>query len=280
MTPEPTRRKAPGPANSLPRCLCRVGRRLELRLTFLGTRGNTKVASDAHRRHSALLVSYGGARIMIDCGADWLGRLGDISPDAIIVTHAHPDHAFGLKDGAPCPVYATAESWHTLDQMPIGLRELVVAGAPFEIGAVSFEAVTVIHSAIAPAVGYRATVGEASFFYVPDVLQIPASAEVLGGIDLYIGDGARLEHPIVRGKGARPAGHASIREQLSWCAGAKVSRAIFTHCGTPIINSDETSIRAALQALAHPFAIDASLAFDGEEIILGIGRRRTRCRAG
>jgi phosphoribosyl 1,2-cyclic phosphodiesterase len=218
--------------------------------------------------HSSLLVSC-GTRIMIDCGADWLGQLSAISPDAIVITHAHPDHALGLKDGAPCPVYATAETWRALGRMPIDRRECVQPGTTFEIGPAAFEAVAVIHSAIAPAVGYRVTIDRESFFYSPDVLRIPGSIEVLSAVDLYIGDGARLEHPIVRGKGARASGHASIREQLSWCAEAKVRHSIFTHCGTPIINANSVSIGEALKALARPLAIEASFACDGDTISLG-----------
>ena len=64
-------------------------------LTFLGTRGEIKVRSHRHQRHSALLIEHGDARIMIDCGADWLGRLHGIVPTAIVLTHAHADHAGG-----------------------------------------------------------------------------------------------------------------------------------------------------------------------------------------
>ena len=51
---------------------------------------------------------------MVDCGEDWLGRVEAIRPDAIIITHGHPDHAFGLRSGAPCPVYATSETWQNI----------------------------------------------------------------------------------------------------------------------------------------------------------------------
>ena len=56
---------------------------------------------------------------MIDCGADWLGRLPSVAPTAIVLTHAHPDHAAGLVEGAPCPVYATKETFDLLDRYPI-----------------------------------------------------------------------------------------------------------------------------------------------------------------
>ena len=35
---------------------------------------------------------------MIDCGLDWLGKFEKLQPDAIVLTHAHPDHAWGLKN--------------------------------------------------------------------------------------------------------------------------------------------------------------------------------------
>ena len=73
-----------------------------IELTFLGTRGELKIRSRRHRHHSSLLVHHGDTCKMIDCGADWLGRLRAIAPTAILLTHAHPDHAAGLIEGAPC----------------------------------------------------------------------------------------------------------------------------------------------------------------------------------
>jgi Metallo-beta-lactamase superfamily len=81
---------------------------------FLGTRGEIDVRSRCHRRHSSLLIQRNAARVMIDCGADWLDLLDAVSPTAIVLTHAHPDHAAGLARGASCPVFATKETWNLI----------------------------------------------------------------------------------------------------------------------------------------------------------------------
>ena len=46
-----------------------------MKVTFLGTRGYIDAATPRHRMHTAALVEYRGTRVMIDCGATWLGKL-------------------------------------------------------------------------------------------------------------------------------------------------------------------------------------------------------------
>jgi len=90
-----------------------------MKLTFLGTRCEIEARTRRHRMHSSLLVSYRSTRVMIDCGLDWLGKFKRLRPSAIVLTHAHPDHAWGLKNGAPCPVYAPEKIWQTLNPDPL-----------------------------------------------------------------------------------------------------------------------------------------------------------------
>ena len=135
-----------------------------MKLTFLGTRGNIDARSSLHRRHTALLVSYRGRDVMIDCGADWRGRLDRVAPRAVVVTHAHPYHALGLKDGTRSPVHATAEAWEDMDKWPIADRHLVHPRRPVSVERITFEAFPVEHSLHAPAVGYRVSAGRSKTF--------------------------------------------------------------------------------------------------------------------
>lgn len=221
-----------------------------------------------HARHTATLVCAGRRRVLLDCGEDWLGNVTKLRPHAILLTHAHPDHAGGLSQGAPCPVYATSETWAVIDSYPIADRHLVAHREPFEIAGTLYEAFAVDHSIRCPAVGYRITSGRHTLFYVPDVLYIPECAEALKGIGLYIGDGATLRTSLVRKTGNTLVGHTPIRTQLTWCQKEKVPAAVFTHCGKQIVAADQKTIENDVRAMAGERGVNAVIAHDGMEIVL------------
>ena len=237
-------------------------------LTFLGTRGEIALRSRRHYRHSALLVRHGAARIMVDCGADWRGRLGAVAPTAIVLTHAHPDHAAGLAEGAPCSVYATATTLALLARYPIAHRRKVPLGRPVRIGGVSFRAFPVQHSIRAPAVGYRIRIAGRSCFYLPDVAELPDVPTALRGVSVYIGDGATVRRSLVRSKNGALIGHAAIATQLDWCERAGVTRAVFTHCGSAIVRGDARRLDALVRQLGREHGIAGSLACDGDRLSL------------
>jgi phosphoribosyl 1,2-cyclic phosphodiesterase len=200
---------------------------------------------------------------MIDCGADWLKALKSVSPTAIVITHAHSDHAFGLAHGAPCPVYATEETWALLARYPVSDRRIVHPREPFQIGAISFEAFPVDHSLRAPAVGYRVSAADAAFFYVPDLVSIRDRGEALQGVALYVGDGATIKRSMVRRRNHALIGHTPITAQLGWCEREAVDQAIFTHCGSEIVRSDARAIAARVRTLGEEHGVDARVAYDG-----------------
>ena len=239
-----------------------------MKLTFLGTRGEIEIRSRWHRRHSALLVEQDGARIMIDCGADWLHRVRAIAPTAIVLTHAHDDHAAGLAKGAPCPVYATVATWRVLHRLPILDRRIMPLRTAVRIGSVRLSAFPVMHSLRAPAVGYRVSSQQRCFFYLPDVAVLPNPARALRRIDLYIGDGATLKRSMIRRRGSAVVGHAPIIRQLGWCAKAHVRRVVFTHCGSPIVRTKARVIDSLVGRLGREHGISARIACDGDRLAL------------
>ena len=239
-----------------------------MRLRFLGTRGEIEARTRRHYRHSALLVGHRGREVMIDCGLDWRGALGRLRPAAIVLTHAHSDHAAGLRDGASCPVYATDETWRAIERYPIAERAVVVPRRPLLVRGISFEAFPLEHSLRAPAVGYRVAAGRTAIFYAPDVVAVVGEDDALAGVDLYVGDGAAVTRSIVRRRNGQPIGHASIRTQLEWCARTGVRRAVFTHCGSEIVKGDARTTNARVRALGRERGVEARIAYDGLELAL------------
>jgi phosphoribosyl 1,2-cyclic phosphodiesterase len=238
-----------------------------VKLRFLGTRGEIEARSRRHCRHSVLLVSHRGGALLVDCGRDWLGRLPRVDAQALLLTHAHPDHASGLRGGCPWPVYAGEETWTALARYPLAERRVVRPRRPERIAGMTVEAFRLEHSLRAPAVGYRIAGGRRVIFYAPDVVAVEQQADALAGLDLYVGDGAAIVRSIIRHRDRTRIGHASIRIQLDWCAQEGVARAVFTHCGSEIVR-DRRRAAARVEALGAERGLRASIASDGLQIRL------------
>ena len=239
-----------------------------MQLTFLGTRGEIDMRTRRHRMHTSLMVSYRGSNVMIDCGLDWHGKLKRVSPSAIVLTHAHPDHACGLKQGAPCPVYAPEKTWQELSHYPIKNRHVIKERTPTKIYEITFEAFSVEHSILSPAVGYRVSGGRARIFYAPDLIFIHERSAALKDVQLYIGDGATITRSFIRKRGKALIGHSPVRTQLTWCQKEGVPRTIITHCGSEIVTGDERDITAKICAMAAERLVDVCIAYDGMEVKL------------
>jgi phosphoribosyl 1,2-cyclic phosphodiesterase len=240
-----------------------------MQLSFPGTRGNIEASSPHHARHSAMRIVSGDQRLWIDCGLDWLDDIPALPVDAILLTHAHPDHAFGLQNGAPCPVYATAETGGHLAGFAIEQPRLLLPGHPEIFGELKIAAIPVLHSFRAPTVALRIGNGRSTLFYAPDIAGLPEYARTLAGIDLYIGDGAAFDDSLLRIERDTLCGHAPIDQQLDWCAEAGVPRALFTHCGEQIVSGNDYELQERIRSLGGKRGIEVVIAWDGMEMTLG-----------
>lgn len=233
-----------------------------MQLIFHGTLSSIAQRNVRHARQSLLEIAFGGRRLLIDCGSDWLGQLPLADPVALLLTHAHPDHIGGLVAGAACPVYADAVTWEKIDTFPLPHRRLITPRQPFYVAGIRCEAFALQHSPRAPAVGYRIQAGRSTIFYCPDVAVIPEQHQALSGVQIYIGDGASYRQSLLRLEDDMLYGHAPLQDQLHWCAEEKVPCMLVSHCGEEIID-DEHRVLHHLQNSANKLGIQASIAYDG-----------------
>ncbi len=161
---------------------------------------------------------------------------------AVLFTHQHVDHLYGLDDlrpvisylGKPMPVYCTEFVEETIRrvfsyaftpaaaEMPIGVIpkfafHRIAAGQPFEVLGQTIEPIALQHSKTYETLGFR--VGDVA--YCTDVNHIiPDSMRQLEGLDVLILDALRPSpHPT----------HLSIDEALAIIAQLRPKRAYLTH---------------------------------------------------
>jgi len=223
-----------------------------VRFHFYGTKGYVEESSPAHSGHSAFTIEEGGFRLLCDFGENRKGMLEKIRPDAIFVSHAHPDHSWGLAEGTDAPVHASAITHEITKDLPIGKRVTLEPGVPAAAGPFRITAHPVVHSIRCPCVAGRIEIGGRTVVYSGDVVAFEDPETALAGADLYVGDGSTLKGSLVRRhQSGVLIGHTTVRAQLGWLAKHGIRRAIFSHFGKGPIEMGEPALKEALSELAE-----------------------------
>ena len=240
-----------------------------MKLTFLGTRGYIEESNSKHKMRSSLLIEDGDVRILIDHGDTWKGKLDDIHPTHILLTHCHPDHCFGFDEPTNTPTYMRRIVWQTLRPSTKQLLEnrIIIGTKPFKIGNLTLLAVPCIHSTRCPTNGFIIDDGKHRIAYFPDVLWIPDYQDKLKDVDVYIGDGSYLEDAPgrVRWDDGMSFGHALVEDQVKWCKKVGISKIYFTHFGKQAVEQPD-KLRDYLKELSEKYDVDITEAVDGMTI--------------
>lgn len=223
-----------------------------MRLTFLGTGTSTGVPTlacqcpvcqspDPHdkRTRPSVLLEYDGRVVLIDSTPDFRAqalREGVTRLDAVLFTHAHADHIFGLDDTRvfyfrqqiPIPIYGNECCLVTIrrtfsyifeghyPQGGVGKLDPQLVDGPFDLWGLRLTPVPVFHGTL-PVLGFRFH----DVAYVTDVSEIPpTSLALLEGLDTLILAALRHKPHLT---------HFSLGQALATVERLKPRRALFTH---------------------------------------------------
>ena len=225
-----------------------------MKLTFLGTGTSTGVPSIAcecetclsddprdKRLRVSILIEHGNQLVLVDTSSDFRQqalRYGLKRLDAVLITHCHADHIFGLDDIRPLNfrfgalgIYANERAWPDIRRMfkyifepshfggglPEVIPHTVVAGAPFCLAdGFNITPLEVIHGRL-PVMAYRFN----DFAYATDLSEIPPpTIAALRDLDVLVLDCLRFkQHPT----------HLWVDRALEYIDEIKPRRAFLTH---------------------------------------------------
>ena len=218
-----------------------------MNIVFLGTRGLVEEQSDTHKRHSGLLIKSNTTKLLIDVGEK---NYLDLNPDAIIVTHAHPDHFNKEITTVEKPVYSTKQILRLLKgdiKNPVSVE----VEKPFKIGDITCTLYKTLHSIKTPSVAVRLEHNDKVVVYTSDVLYIYNRDKFLNGATLAIGDGSSLKKGGIVRKDEELGiyGHEGIPDQIAWFLKAGVKAIAITHLGKEAIEKGDKDLEFMLQEM-------------------------------
>ena len=238
-----------------------------MKLTFLGTGTSTGVPSVAcdcetclssdprdKRLRVSILIEHDGKTILVDTSIDFRqqalrARIKHL--DAILITHCHVDHVFGLDDIRPLnfrngamPIYADAVAWKDLRRifqyifqpthfgggLPQLVPHIIEKNAPFCFSE-NFRVtpMEVIHGKL-PVIAYRFN----DFAYATDLNFIPEDTmDGLRDLDVLVLDCVRIKPH---------ATHLGLYEALEYIEKLKPKRAYLTHLNHDVLYERDSNL--------------------------------------
>jgi glyoxylase-like metal-dependent hydrolase (beta-lactamase superfamily II) len=229
-----------------------------MRITILGTRGEIEQTAPYHSRHSGILID--GA-LMVDLGErEFLDR----APQAVLITHLHPDHAYFVRAGeerpsAGVPIFA-----------PEGYKDygVTVLDAPRTVAGYSVQPVPSRHSLKVRSQAYIIANSSTKILYTGDMVWIDKEHHPLfEGLDLVITEASyfRKGGLVIRDKTTgRIYGHTGVPDLVrlfkNYCR-----RIVLVHFGGWFYK-DIGQARSAIRELGRANGVALEAARDNQKI--------------
>jgi phosphoribosyl 1,2-cyclic phosphate phosphodiesterase len=214
------------------------------------------------RLRVSILIEHKDKKILVDTSIDFRQqalRAKIKYLDAVLITHCHVDHVFGLDDIRPLNfrygamgVYANEIAWtdlrrifsyifdptHVGGGLPQLIPHTVEPNAPFCIGDIEVTPIEVIHGKL-PVIAYRFN----DFAYATDLKTIPpVSMDALRDLDVLVLDCVRI----------RPhSTHLCLEEALAIIEDLKPTRAYLTHLNHDILHARDSKLLPDNVEFAH-----------------------------
>jgi phosphoribosyl 1,2-cyclic phosphate phosphodiesterase len=205
------------------------------------------------RLRVSILIEHKDKKILVDTSIDFRQqalRAKIKYLDAVLITHCHVDHVFGLDDIRPLNfrygamgVYANEIAWtdlrrifsyifdptHVGGGLPQLIPHTVEPNAPFCIGDIEVTPIEVIHGKL-PVIAYRFN----DFAYATDLKTIPpVSMDALRDLDVLVLDCVRI----------RPhSTHLCLEEALAIIEDLKPTRAYLTHLNHDVLHARDSKL--------------------------------------
>jgi phosphoribosyl 1,2-cyclic phosphate phosphodiesterase len=237
-----------------------------MKITFLGTGTSTGVPSIGcdcetcrsedprdKRLRVSVLIEHAGQSLLVDTSTDFRQqalRAGIKRLDAVMITHCHADHIFGLDDIRPLNfrhgslgLYANERAWldirrifqyvfhptHFGGGLPQIVPHTVETGADFCMGPdLRITPLEVVHGEL-PVMAYRFN----DFAYVTDLSEIPPETlEGLRNLEVLALDCLRIKPHST---------HLNLEEALAYVAELKPRRTCFIHMSHDILYARDSA---------------------------------------
>jgi ribonuclease BN (tRNA processing enzyme) len=255
------------------------------RLTVLGSCG---AWPEAGRACSGFVLEHAGFRVVLDLGYGTLPRLLSLlgsdaadGLDAVVITHAHPDHMvdlhgllrarwFGRRGGPAIPLHAPEAVLARVIELEDGETEPAarvfdwhpLPAAPRRLGPLRLDSVALPH--FVPNAGVRLSGPGLTVAYTGDTGPAPGLAGLGRDADLYIMEASdRDQQPATPAAPPGPPLHLSAAGAGAAAAAAGARRLMLTHFWP---GNDRLASRLAA---AGQFPGEILLADEGLEVALG-----------